>query len=190
MPLRALVLDYIAKSESPHEGKIVYYMLKNIGWVASIIAKPTREKLLEALFKAWRQDLIHISAHGNSEALSVSAGNRGIVTVDDIRNYFLKRLRRDEIRLDETLLVVNSGCDTASEKWADLFLDSLRVRHYIGVEGSPALAEGIIFPIIIYSELWGQQKKPRVKEAFKSAKQSLRHLEGTWKLYDKSGSYQ
>ena len=182
MTRSALVIDYIAKSDSRHDGSIIRQTLKNIGWDVALVNKPSKQKFLEKVYKAWTQQIVHISAHGNDYFISKSQNGLGAITIDEIRDYFLKRLKSTDKHLDDTILVVNSACNTASRDWQDLFINSLHVKNYVGVQGEPSMKEGILFPTALYLELWDQRERLVVKLAFERAK-ALVNTEATWQLF-------
>jgi len=179
--LKALVLDYITKGESVNEGRIISLALEQMGWDVELIKKPRKARFIDALFKAYDKNLIHISAHSTDRNLSYSAADRGVITVDEIRDYFVQRLKYDEMRLDNVVILF-SGCDSASRNWVELFLKSLNAKYYIGAFGEPSIAEGILFPLHIYFDLWGAQKRMGIKRAFDNAVRCVR-TEAKWRLF-------
>jgi hypothetical protein len=178
--IRGLVLDYISRGESPAEGKIIQNTWRNMGWEAKLVSKPGKGETLQHIYGGYKYDILHITAHANPNSLSSTRKGKGSISIGEIRKYFLDRLTYDSIMLDDTVLVVNSGCNTASEEWYDLFLNTLRVRNYVGCEDEPSLAEGIIFPLAIYFQFWGS-KRMLVKKAFEVAEGSV-STSAKWKF--------
>jgi hypothetical protein len=186
--MKALVLDLMPKGESPHEGQITTWMLRNMGWKVKDVLKPSRQQMLENLFEGYRYKVIHLSAHSGAYYLNAGRQGVGIVTVGEITDYFQSRLDPGETRLDETLLVVNTGCNTASRDWSNLFTEILGAKYYLGSAGDPTILEGIMFPLLVYGEMWGQPKRPRVEMAFRGAKKSLPRTRGRWSLFTRGRS--
>lgn len=141
-----------------------------MGWDVELIKKPRKAKFIDALFEAYDKNLIRISAHSTDRNLSYSAADRGVITVDEIRDYFVQRLKYDEMRLDN-IVILFSGCDSASRNWVELFLKSLNARYYIGALGDPSIAEWILFPLHIYFDLWGAQIKDGHQKSIRQCRQ-------------------
>ncbi len=185
MPLKCLVLDLMPKGESPHEGRIVKWHMKNMGWDVRPVFKPDKGYFLKKLFNAYDCQFIHLSAHATPDSLKSGRQGKSFISTDEIYDYFEDRRSMDGTRLDKTKLVINSGCNTFSKEWHELFVDKLHSKHYVGATDEPTIAEGIMFPLLIYTNMWGQKKQPRVSEAFRKAKHSMR-LESKWEIYPKS----
>lgn len=181
MTVTALVIDSMPLTDSPTEGKIIQACMLNMGWDAKLISKGKKSRVLEEIYKSWRRDVIHIAAHGNN--VGISAG-RGWLTVEQIRRYFMDRLNSDQVWLDDTRLLLNSGCDTYSDEWKSLIRD-LTVRNYIAPINATPIRERILVSIAIYTQMWGQSERLRVVDAFSKAKSQLRNLEGGWRIRSK-----
>ena len=177
----ALVLDMMPRRDSPFEGEIVSSFLENMGWNVRRVFKPKVGKVPKELFKAFDCDLIHLSAHATKDSIDAGQQGRGYLDVDEIFEYFDRKLDQDEIRLDETSIVVNSGCETFSPKWCQLFVDSFRVKNYIAPIGKPSIDEGILFPLHIYTNLYGQRERFRAKNALEKAQREMK-LEVRWDI--------
>jgi hypothetical protein len=181
---KALVIDYIAKGDSPYEGNVIQYVLKQVGYDTRLCYKPTKEKFKRELYNAYDKSLIHISAHCGQGSVSKSLDGYGNIMYDEIREYFIERLDHEELHLDETELVFFSGCRSAHRVWTDLFINTLHVKNYIGARGEPTIIEGILFPVHLYYNLVDQKGQRIIQEAFKRAKKEMK-LKAKWELLSK-----
>jgi hypothetical protein len=163
----ALVLDLIPNLDGPREGQIVRAAMENIGWDVRLVEKPRKAQAMDALFRGWKADVIHISSHGSSRSISTSKGE---IAIREIRSRFQRSLRDEDTWLDDTLLMVNSSCRGASRSWREFALGELGVHNYIAPEGGPTMVEGIVFPLGLYLELWGRRLSRRtIVQAYRQA---------------------
>ena len=176
----ALVLDLIPKQDGPTEGRIVKAAMENIGWDVRLVEKPQKAQAVEALFRGWKADVIHISAHGLARSIDTSKGR---ITIPELRSRFKQSLEEDDKWLDDTALMVNSSCRGASNAWTNFAIGELRVHNYIAPAGEPTVVEGITFPIGLYLELWGRTLNRRsIVNAYEGAFE--RYFSGApWKLF-------
>lgn len=178
---KALVIDYIAKGDSPYEGNVIQYVLKQVGYDARLCYKPTKEKFKRELYNAYDKSIIHISAHCGPKSVSKSLDGYGNIMYEEIREYFIERLDHKELHLDETELVFFSGCGSSQRVWTDLFINTLHVKNFIGAMGKPTIIEGILFPVHFYYNLIDRKGRFSVRDAFKMARKEMK-LKAKWEL--------
>jgi len=140
--------------------------MKNLGWDVKLVCKPKKGKVLRELYEGYTYDIIHLATHGDRDSIEAGRGRRGWITVDEIADYFGQKLTNKDIHLDNTLVVVNTGCKTGSDKWANLFIKKLRAKYYIAPRSSLVIEDGILFPLVFYMRL---RVRKSVKPAFNHA---------------------
>ena len=174
--IRCLIIDTMPKGDSPYEGEIVKSFMKNLGWDVRLVMKPPKNRVLKELYGGYKYDIIHLACHGDKDRIP---NRSGWITVREVEAFFKARLKEDQIHLDDTKLVMNTGCYTGKEKWVKLFLDELRAQNYIAPQGNvKEIEEGILFPLTFYMRF---AKSKKVKTAYDYARKHYK-CSGDWIL--------